>query len=1050
MTVLTMEQRLGRLEVRLAELTYWSDRASLDLDGWTFNGEPLAPGQVWPSREGVVTLAHPEVSVPAAWPLEDTRLDLDLGGEALLRLRYHDGSEEAFGLDPYHQRFPLRERTFSLEAPAVARLPFGVPSPAPTVRRARLIQTEPALIRLLRQCSLIMAAARALAAQEVAQPLLACAERALALSDWPSATPAYLARTAESSLMRQLWTMPEGLDPHPEGLTEDQRATVVAAAGRLERDLLELRRRYPPEGALAVSGQAHLDLAWLWPLEETRRKARRTFHTMVGLMDRYPEFTFLQTSAQLYAWLEQDDPGLLARIREKAGVGQWEPVGGMWVECDLNMPAGESLVRQLLYGQRYFRQQLGSAHTVCWLPDTFGFSPALPQLLRGAGIEHFFTTKLYWSETNRFPYDFFWWEGLDGSRVLAHLFDNPGTGQPGLGGYNGDPEPRTTVDTWRNYRAKHLYPEGLLTIGYGDGGGGTTPDMLEQIRELAAFPALPSLRFARVRDFFDRARAAVEGEQLPVWVGELYLELHRGTLTTQGRTKYLHRRAERDLIAAEVTGSMNALLGGDDPASLESHWRVLLHNQFHDILPGSGIREVYQTAEAELASVGAEARTIAARSLSALAERVTGGPPRPLGAEGVCNTPLRGDRPALLLVNPDLSPRPVRLQLDGDLPGAQPVEGGSVLTTAQLVPGLGAIVLLLGDSPGGELSVSPYQLENALVRVSLADDGTLAGVYDKRAGREVLAGRGNQLWAYVDKPRDWDAWEIDAGYAALGEELAPLVGADSSRAGTTVLEAGPYRAAIRLERRFRHSRIVQDIRLWANSARLEFKTTLDWHDRHWLLQARFPLAVRSQRARFETAFGVVERPTYRNTSWDAAKFEVAGHRFADLSEPGYGVALLNDGKYGYHALDNELGLSLLRSPTYPDPLADEGIQTFTYALYPHQGDWLQGGVLMEAEDLNRPLLAHPCRAERETSWQALRIEGLQLGLGALKALEDGGGLVLRAYEPHGARGTVRVEPPPGWTLESELDLLEGSTGPPDLSFTPFQVHSWLLKRKDVQ
>jgi alpha-mannosidase len=337
------------------------------------------------------------------------------------------------------------------------------------------------------------------------------------------------------------------------------------------------------------------------------------------------------------------------------------------------------------------------------------------------------------------------------------------------------------------------------------------------------------------------------------------------------------------------------------------------------------------------------------------------------------------------------------------------------------------------------LRVTPESLENDLVRARLGPDGTLESVYDKRARCEVLAGRGNQLWAYVDKPGAWDAWNLDADYTDAAEEVV-------ASGPMSVVEQGPHRASVRIERRFRHSCIVQDVRLWANSSRIDFKTHVEWGDRRYLLKARFPLAVRATHALFETAFGVVSRPTYRNTSWDTAQFEVPGHRFALLAEPRYGVALLNDSKYGHHAVRNELGLSLLRSPVYPDPRADEGFHEMTYSLFAYEGDWLQAGVLMEAEDLNRPLFAEVVVADAERSLAPLTFDGLQLGLAALKPLEEGGGLVLRLYEPQGARGAVRVGVPEGWRLDSELNLLEEPVGEPQFYFTPFQVRSWRLRR----
>jgi alpha-mannosidase len=961
---------------------------------------PIALGAPWPERDGLHRLAHPRAHAP--WP--GSRLELDLGGEGLVTLDYDDGTRAAFGLDSEHRSFPVRDSPFALTVEAVARLPFGAPNRDPRLARARLTWVDAEVERLARRLQLILEAGREPIGQDLAAGLADAAARALAELQWPSATWPYISRHAGTPLMREVWQLPDGLDPQPPGLDETARRSVGAANAVLDRELAALAERHPPAGALLLTGHAHLDLAWRWPLEETRRKARRTLWTAVALLDRHPQITFNQSTAQLYAYLEDDDPELLARIEEHARAGRFEPVGGMWVEPDCAMPCGESLVRQLLYGQRYFRERFGAYHTVAWLPDCFGFTAALPQLLAGAGIRSFFTVKLTWSETNRFPYDLFWWEGLDGSRVLAHMFDNPD------GGYNGRVGPASALGTWRAYRGKDVHSESLLSVGYGDGGGGLTEEIVQRAQELRGFPALPAQRFGRVDEFFARASAAAG---LPTWSGELYLELHRGTLTTQGRTKRLHRRAERDLVAAEVVSALAWLAGGPQPASLESLWRVLLRNEFHDILPGSSIREVYETAERELAEVVVAAGEHVAAAVAHLGADH--------GSDGA------------LVINPDLPARPLRLQLPWALPGAQSTGGGSVLTGTRTVAGLEATVVTAGE-PAGALAVSRAHLENDAVRVDLAPDGSLARVYDKRAGRDVLDGRGNQLWAYVDKPRRWDAWDIEATYAEDGAELPP---ADAIE----VVEAGPHRAAMRIERAFRDSRIVQEVRLWAGSPRIEFHTRIDWHDRRWLLKARFPTAVRSPRATFETAFGVVERPTERATSWEAAQFEVPGHRFADLSEPGFGVALLNDGRYGHHALGSELGLSLLRSPIWPDPLADEGEQEIVYALLPHAGD---GSVLAEAEDLNRPLLVHPVSAGAPTL-RPLRVEGQPAGLGALKPLEDGDGLALRVYDPFGNGGRVAVEPPPGWVLDAELDLLERPLGAPRLELGSFAVRTWALR-----
>ena len=707
--------------------------------------------------------------------------------------------------------------------------------------------------------------------------------------------------------------------------------------------------------------------------------------------------------------------------------------------------------------------------------------------------------------------DLFWWEGLDGSRVLTHTFDNP------VGGYNGELGPRATLATWRNYRGKAHHPESLLTVGFGDGGGGLTDEMLERYRAMQVLPVLPKITFSTVHDFFARAHQHIaehsdhdidDIEQtaeltaepitpsaqdinasrrpLPVWSGEMYLELHRGTTTSQGRTKRLHRQAEQALLAAETLSSMVTLATGksvntlvtpevssagyqdaqreannasheadykdnniqDTPNadkadadkadageadktnsthSLESYWRVLLTQQFHDILPGSSIAEVYAQSERDLASIIAASNARIAQQRALLADYLV----------------KSGQQDGIFVVNPQACARALRIHLDAPHGDAQETAEGFLLTRAKSILGFSGNVVLAGNI-GTPLAVkvSERVLENAFVHVELAADGTIERIFDRHAKRDVLSGRGNRLRAYVDRPRQWDAWDIDEGYAYEGYDISEV-------SDWRVSEHGPHRVAIAITRTFRNSTIQQELRLWANSARLDIHTHIDWHDRNWLLKAHFPVNIRTQQATFETAFGVVTRPTHRNTSWQQAQFEVTGHRFADVSETHYGVALLNNGRYGHHARNLrhgvDLGLSLLRSPTFPDPLADEGEHEFTYSLYPHAGHWLAGGVLREAEDLNLPLSAQRVRTNFETSLQLIELKGLPLALAALKPLEDEPGLLLRCFEPQGARGHVRLDLPGAWRAVQELDVLERPLGEPEMHFNPFQVRSWKLQ-----
>jgi alpha-mannosidase len=1008
--LLPPNQLLARARRRRDEVGIWRVRERVPVGGWTFEGELIRVGEAWPDRGGVRKLAAERFEVPADWPLEETRLALDAGGESLLAIVYDDGSRAPFGLDLNHTEFPLDARAARLEIEAVAKGPFGTPIRDPRLARAELIRIEPGLDAFVRRLTLAIDLAAELQDHELFEPLLDAAESAMSRARLPTGSLDVIGR--ESRYTAGYGRDSDGNPYPPTPLTDAARDSLVEADAWLVAELRKLQARFPPQGAVALTGHAHIDTAWLWPIEETRRKVRRTFSTAADLLRRSPGFRFAQSFAEYYRQLEDDDPDLLKAIKAEVKAGRWEPVGGLWVEPDINMPAGESLVRQALYGQLYFQRTFGARHKAAWLPDTFGFSPALPQILKGAGLATLFTVKIGWSETNRFPHSRFWWEGIDGARVLVQHMIHPDDN------YNGMVTPRSLLRLWRNNADKAVAPEVLLPVGYGDGGGGPTAEMIAAQAALADFPLLPATRFARVHDYYGEALKQAEGADIATWAGELYLEYHRGVLTSQGRTKRLHRAAEQGLVAAEFLLSAVHMLGGEAPASLEPLWRTLMVNQFHDILPGSSIPEVYARTEPELAGVVAESAEIAGEAMTSLAAR--------LGGEGP---------DALLIVNPDAGRRPVRLVSSEPIPGGQAAEEGFVLATRESIPPFSAVITRAPPLTG--VTVTERSLENDVLRLELAEDGTIARLYDKRARREALDGPGNQLWAYHDQPRVYDAWDLEGDYRRHGEQL--------KAERIEIVEAGGQRGALRVTYRVGASTVTQSVRLWSNSARIDFATRLDWHDRRVLLKARFPLAVRSDFATYECAFGVQRRPTHRNTSWDAAKFEVAAHRFADISEPGYGVALLNDGRYGHEALGSELSLSLLRSPILPDRLADEGAHAFTYALLPHAGAWWEADVLAEAEDLNRPLLHTPTRGGQRTV-QFVSVDGPRLGLGALKAAEDGDGLILRLYEPAGARGPVRVTPAPGWTVFGEVNLLEDELEPPAPLIRPFEIRSWRLRR----
>jgi alpha-mannosidase len=1006
---LTISQRLDRLKVRTAELAHWRNRDTIEIDGWAFNGKPIAHREDWPRKEGVVHFAV-KAQAPEEWPLEDIRLQLDLGGESLITLSYQDGRSETFGLDPYHQEFEVKDRDFSITTDSVARFPFGEPNRYPKLNRARLAWLDLPVHRLHLLLRQVAETIEALGDHEVIPHLLEVAESALRSLDWPSATPAYISRTSGAEYQQKIWQLPK-LEERPAGLTSGQSALAGAAFETLTAQLRELQKRFPPNGELMLSGHAHIDLAWLWPYDETRRKMRRTFNTALSLMERSDHFRFNQSTAHYYAQMEEDDPELLERIKKQVEKGRWETVGGMWVEPDTNMPTGESLARQVLYGQRYFEKMFGTRHTVCWLPDCFGFSGALPQILRLGGIDSFFTIKVNWSETNRFPSDLFWWKGLDGSKVLTHTFDNP------MQGYNGFVRPDCFVPTWKNFRGKTQHQTSLLAVGYGDGGGGVTPEMVEREVQLRDFPAIPQARWGTVKTYYETAHRTAAEKDLPVWDGEIYLELHRATLTTQSGVKRMHRQAERGLITAETLASLAHLIGGDAPRSLEADWRIVLKNEFHDILPGSSIREVYVDAERELGGVLENAGAEQDRALAALISKLSRG--------SIAN--------AVVAVNPSLCGQPLNVKL----------ADGTVLSTGDTVAPLSVAVFDRATlRPASELKAGAYSLENAYLSVEIGKDGAVSSLVHKATGREALDGSANQLWVYpIDKPRNWDAWDVDADYAEKGIRL-------DRPESIALVESGLHRAAIRVTYRYRDSSVTQTYVLTANARRLDIETTIDWHDRRTMLRTLNPVAVKSRTATFECAFGVIERTTHTNTSWDQAMFEAVAHRFVDLSEPGFGVALLNNAKYGHSARGNEIGMSLVRAPIYPDPLADEGEQSFTYALMPHEGTWHEGGVLGEAIDLNQPLVCSEATGLAPGSVQPIVVEGVPVALSGLKPAEEGNGLVARLYEPAGRRGDLVLKGPDGWTLSDPLNILEEPMqrqGPAEIM--PFEIRTWRLQHR---
>jgi alpha-mannosidase len=1051
------QQSLKRLSNRLLELGAWRDR------DWSFipDGEfrvradaawqPVRLGDPWPIQDLPIEFRFSAV-IPKTWAGSPVYCRFRLGGEALLFLN----GQPLAGLNTFHEEHPVLieaggGETLRFSAQAVSHGLFGTPSARPCLDLAAVVVPETEVRSLYDDLAAVLDTARyhhLKGRYSLVELLADLMHRAFVKISLPrNDTEHYLARVAATSQSRSaenfygneeslasLWERWE-FPAKPSPLTPEQLHRIREVREQFRKDLVEARNRFPAEGRIWLTGHAHIDLAWLWPLEETRRKARRTFYTVTGLIDRYPDFHFNQSSAQVYSWMEQDDPPLFEKIRTQVKAGRWEPIGGMWVEPDGNLLSGESWVRQLLFGQRYFESRFGRRVNVTWLPDSFGFNGSLPQLLVSAGIPFFFTHKLSWSERNPFPYNLYWWEGIDGTRVLAHSFNNPETG------YNARLTAPELGETWQNFIGKQIHGTSLLSFGYGDGGGGPTEEMLERYSRLQTCPGLPDLKMGLVADFYEQIPTAPglpgvasrparpsflepkrhgdvgslnDGTKsgdggIPTWVGEQYLEYHRATFTTQAKVKLLHRQLEHALVEAETAAALAFVWDGRSypVEQLTSLWQTLLLHQFHDILPGSSIHSVYEAAHQQLTAALAEAAKLREDSLrlsEPLADVAKGGDGAKSAGYAVWNLQLR-DRPFFAELTESVYKAPWSSSVQArPLLTQQLADGGLLLADSHAkVPALSAVVLRSesgATSPARPLlTVTSRQIENRDLRVTLNQDGTVESIYDKTFEREILAGRGNQLWLFTDIPRQFDAWDIDESYTDEGTELFAL-------AEPEIVEQGPIRAALRVVRRFEEIEIIQDYRLTAYSRRFELATKVRWHGRRRLLRAIFPLAIHTHEVWSETAFGAVARPNHRNTPWDQARFEIPVHRWADLSEPGYGVSLLNNGKYGYSAHGNVLGISLLRSPIYPDPYADEGEHEFAYAIYPHAGDW-RNGTVREAEEMHSPLTITPTSG---SSWPSLfRLSDESLRLASLKKAEDSEAIVLRLYEPHGGRGKTTIE-----------------------------------------
>ena len=820
---------------------------------------------------------------------------------------------------------------------------------------------------------------------------------------------------------------------------------------------LEQLRPLLRDATAHLTGNSHIDAAWLWPWTETVDVVKRTFGTALQLMNEYPTYTYTQSAAQYNEWMAEKYPEMNEQIKQRIKEGRWEVVGGMWVEPDLNMPDGESTARSILIGKRWFQKEYGVNVRIGWNPDSFGYNWQLPQIYKKSGIDYFVTQKMSWNDTNQLPFKLFWWQSPDGSKVLTFFPDGYG---------NDDLNPvRLSADLKKSREQAPGMTEMMDLYGSGDHGGGATRSVLDEGNHWASGgDVAPKMQFGTAQSFFSSVEKniasnsptwnydsigkgyhypdAVAGKTaIPTWDSEMYFEYHRGVYTTQAAHKRNMRESSEWALNAEKYASLAWLDGDAYPGGeLTDDWKKITFNQFHDLAAGSGIGIIYKDAQRDFDKVRWSTDEIYDKALGTIAAHVNTKVTE--GVPVMIFNPLAWERSGVVPVEvqlPETASDVSVIDAEGRVLPSEIVSKDDathrfkLLVKAEKIPSMGYSVLhvVAGKKPfDSDLSAHELTIENAALRVTVdKTTGCITSLFDKKSNFESLASGacGNELQLFKDLPKDYDAWNIDPG--TLDQPPVKLDTADS----VTLTENDPMRAAIRVVKHTEKSKFVQDIVLYTGDDQVEIQNDIDWHEEHRLLKAAFPLAASSAKATYEIPYGSIERTTERNNSWQKAQFEVPALRWADLGNGSHGVSLINNSKYGYDARDNVLRLSLLRSPTWPDPVADRGRQQFTFALYPHAGDWKQALTVRHGFGFNYGLKAMQVEAHEgalPTRHSFVSAEPENVVLTAMKKAEDGDGLVFHLYEWAGKASEIKLDVPPGAKNAVETNLLEQPAGKP--------------------
>lgn len=843
---------------------------------------------------------------------------------------------------------------------------------------------------------------------------------------------AYVLKKAdEENYRRVLQSMSPALDALDlrDAYSEKFYSSIEKAEQILKEAFYSEERECPTVSAI---GHTHIDIAWLWTVEQTREKVLRSFSTVLRLMEQYPDYKFMSSQPILYQFVKEQEPEMYEKIKERIREGRWEVDGAMWLEADCNLTGGESLVRQIIKGHRFFLEEFGKESKSLWLPDVFGYSAALPQILKKSGIPYFMTTKIAWNQYDQLPNDTFIWKGIDGSEVFAFMptttdYDK----DQGLNisfsdtrnttTYTGIVNPNMALGTFKRFQNRDLTEDTLMLFGFGDGGGGPTKEMLESAERLKyGIPGIPKIRQEFEQDYFDRTYEKIHDlTDMPTWDGELYFEYHRGTLTSMARNKRSNRKNEI-LYTQMETASCMAGIEKDEQLQnvLDKGWDILLINQFHDIVPGSSIKPVYEQTDKEYHEIEKAGKEELNRVVSAAVGRLS------MEKEGVVVMNTQGYERDDLVVLDDGTEIPRLVDEDGRNVPAQKTADGRYLLYVSHIPPLGYKKLyeteeLLEESTGKEWD---YTFENPFIKVCFNEKMEITSLYEKEAEKELIQeGRcGNVLRTYEDRPMQWDNWDIDVFYQRKPYEA-------DWYSPAKVIENGEVRMVVEFECGFLDSTVTQQVCLYHQIPRIDFRTKADWKTHHVILKTHFPVDVNTTRASYEIQFGNVERETTNNYSWDTAKFEACGHKWADLSENSSGISLLNDCKYGYGIKKGDMSLTLIKSGTYPNEDADIGEHEFTYSIYPHAGRWQEAKTVEMAYNLNVPMLAkrtgrqEGCGGEYESF---LKCSQESCFVEVIKIAEDGNGVIVRMYENKNNRVRAQIQTAYPIAHVYECNLLE--------------------------